>query len=66
MLAAKRLAGVTLEVNLRNQVHAGDEASKQGGSTLGPVQTSPEIQNRDISGSTKRADVLEKLKIRTY
>ena len=26
------------------------------------MQTSPEIQNRGISGSTKRADVLQKLK----
>ena len=29
-LAAKRSAGVTLEVNLRNLLHTGDEARKQG------------------------------------
>ena len=30
MLAAKRSAGVAAEVNLRNLLHAGDEAHKQG------------------------------------
>ena len=43
VLAITRSAGVALEVNLRNPLHAGDEAHKQR-------QTSPEVQNRDISG----------------
>ena len=30
MLAAKRSASVTPEVNLRNSLHAGDKASKRG------------------------------------
>ena len=34
MLAAKRSAGVAPEVNLRNSLHAGNKAHKQGGSTL--------------------------------
>ena len=50
MLATKRSAGVASEVNLRNPLHANKEAHKWG--TSG--QTSPEAQNRGISGPTKR------------
>ena len=51
MPATKRSAGVVLEVNLRNLLYISDEPSKgiyTGFETQ--RQTSPEIQNRDISG----------------
>ena len=49
-------AGVTPEVNLRNLLCAGKEASKWGNSPWlwTPEQTSPKVQNRDISGPTKK------------
>ena len=47
---AKRSADVTPVVNLRISLCTSDEASNQG-------QGSSEIQNRDISGPTKRTDV---------
>ena len=53
MLAAKRSAGVAPEVNLRMSLCIGGEASKRN-----PEETSPELQNRGISGLTKRTDVL--------
>ena len=64
MLAAKRSAGVTPEVNPRIQLWAGDETCKQGDPPWlwNPGQTSPEVQIRGASGLTKRADVLLKLK----
>ena len=57
-------AGVTPEVNLRNPLCTGEEARKQGNPPWlwNPGQTSPEVQNRGISGPTKRTCTLEKLK----
>ena len=59
MLAVESSAGITPEVNLMNLLHEGEEALirlwNQG-------QTSPEIQNKSISGSTERAAGLLKLK----
>ena len=61
ILAAKRSAGVTQEVNLSNPLHASDKACK---SEIQPVfasraaSLSPEVQNRGISGLTKRTNVL--------
>ena len=58
MMAAKRSAGVTPKVNLRNPLHAGAEVCKQDDPpwlwNLG--QTS---KNRNISGPTKRTNVLQ-------
>ena len=54
MLAAKRSADVAPEVNLRMSLCTGEEACK-----LNPEDTSPELQNRGISGLTKRTDVLQ-------
>ena len=56
MLAAKRSAGVAPEVNLRNPLHAGNEAGKQGNPPRlwNPGQTSPQLQKKGISGPTKR------------
>ena len=58
MLAAKRLAGVLLEVNLRKQLHMADEGWQWGDPTWlrNPCQTSPKAQNRGISGSWKDQD----------
>ena len=58
---AKRLAGVVPEVNLRIPLHAGDKTCKQGGPPWlwNQGQMSPEVQNRGISGPTKRTDVLQ-------
>ena len=52
--------GVTAEVNLRNPLHAGDEACKQGNLhwIWNPGQTSPEVQNRVSMAPQKRTDVL--------
>ena len=62
--AAKRSVGVTREINLRNSWHAGDKARKRGihpaFETQGRGGTSPEVQNRGISSSTKRTHVLQK------
>ena len=49
MLVAKRSAGVTPEVNLREHV------------THTPEEMSPEVQNRDTNGLTKRTYVLQKV-----
>ena len=64
MLSAKRSVGVAPEVNLRNPLSTGDEACKWGSQLWlwNPGQTSPEVQNRDISGPIKRTYVLQKLK----
>ena len=62
MLATKRSAGVTPEVNLRIPFSVGNEVCKQRDPPwlwkLG--QMSPEVQNGGISGPTKRTDVLQK------
>ena len=62
-LAVKRSAGVTPDVNLSNPLCTGNEACKQGDLPWlwNPRQTSPEVQNRNISGSTKRTDFLPKI-----
>ena len=59
MLAVKRLAGVALKVNLRKSMQARKHASE---STLAlkPRADTPEVQNRSISGPTKRTCVLQK------
>ena len=64
MLTSVQSAGVTPEVNLRNSLCAGEEACKRGNPPWlwNPGQTSPEVQNRGISGPTKRTYVLQKLK----
>ena len=55
VLATKRSVGVIQEVNLRNLLHAGDEACTQEIPhwLWNPGQTSPEVQNRAISGPSK-------------
>ena len=58
-LAIIRSVVVAPEVNLRNTLHAGNEAYKQWLRNLG--QMSPEVQNKGISGSTKKTDVIQKL-----
>ena len=49
MLVTKRLADVTLEVNLRNPLHTDEEACEQGihPGFENPGQMSPEVQNGD-------------------
>ena len=61
MLAAKRSAGVAPEVNLRNALHISDEANQSGNPPWlwNRGQSSPEVQNRGISGPTKRTYVLQ-------
>ena len=54
ILVAKRSAGVAPEVNLRMSLCTGEEACKRN-----PEETSPELQNRGISGLTKRTDVVQ-------
>ena len=68
MLTSIQLAGVTPEVNLRNLLCTGKEAHKRGNPPWpwNPGQTSPEVQNRGISGPTKRTYVLQKLKTRSF
>ena len=62
MLAAKRSAHVTPEVNLRNSLHACESMQARDPPWLwNPGETSPEVQNRGISGQTKRTHVLQKL-----
>ena len=58
---SKRSAGVAPEVNLRNPLCAGEEVCKQGNPPYlwNTGQTSPEVQNRGISGPTKRTYVLQ-------
>ena len=60
MLTPIQSAGVTPEVNLRiTQVR---KHTKDPPWFWNPGQTSPEVQNRGISGPTKRTYVLQKLK----
>ena len=54
MLAVKSSAGVAPEVNLRNSLHAGNEVP--GFETQ---DRHHQVQNRGISGSTKRTDVFQ-------
>ena len=63
MLATKRSAGVTPEVNLRNPLHVGDEACKQVDRPWlwKTWQMLPEVQSRGISGATKRIEALQKI-----
>ena len=59
MLTSIQSAGVTQEVNLRitqARKHARDPSWLQN-----QGQTSPEVQNRDISGPTKKTYVLQKI-----
>ena len=55
-------AGVAPEMNLRNLLCTGEEAGKRGNPPWlwNPGQTSPEVQNRGISGPAKRTCVLQK------
>ena len=60
MLATKRSVGVGLDINLRNQLHTGDEACKQG---IQPgLKHRVDIIRRPKYGygwPTKRIDVLQ-------
>ena len=56
MLAAKRSAGVVPEVNRKNLLHAG-YVSNPGFQIYD--RRHEKIQNRGISGPTKRTDVLQ-------
>ena len=60
MLAVKRSAGVPPEVNLRNPLHAGDEAHKRGihlgFETKAATTRSPK---RGPNDCTKRTDVFQ-------
>ena len=58
MLAAKRSAGVTPEVNLREPVTCIPLPSMTMATHSG-FETSPGVQNRCISGPTQRTDVLQ-------
>ena len=55
MLPVKRSAGVALEVNVRNPLRAGDKTQKQGHPLWlwNQEETSPEVQNKVVSGPTK-------------
>ena len=57
MLATKRAAGVTPELNLRNPLHAGDKSCKQG---IHPgIETQGKYhQKSETGGPTKRTNVL--------
>ena len=61
MLAVKSSAGVAPEVNLRNSLHAGKEVP--GFETQ---DRHHQVQNRGISGSTKRTDVLQFKKKKSF
>ena len=70
MLATKRSAGVASEVNLREHVmlliRLHQVWIRQNPVWLWNLEeTSPEVQNRGISGPTKRTHVLQKLKKKT-
>ena len=56
MLSSIQSAGVAPEVNLRNNVQVRNPPW-----LWNPGQASPEVQNRDISGTTKRTCVLQKI-----
>ena len=61
MLTSIQSAGVTPEVNLRNSLHAGNKAHKQGIHPGFETQGSiTKVQNRGISSLTKRTYVLQK------
>ena len=59
MLAVKRSAGVTPEVNLRNPLGAGDDSGEESTLALKPRLTSPEVQNRGFNGCSKSTDVFQ-------
>ena len=61
MLPSIQSAGVTPEVNLRSLLCTGEEAHKRGNPhwLWNPEQTSPEVENRGITGPTKRTYVLQ-------
>ena len=61
MLTAKRSAGVTPEVNLRNMLHAGEEAQvRESTLALKPREdVTRAVQNRGISGYTKKTCILQ-------
>ena len=60
--AIKRSAGVAQEVNLSNPLHVGVSTQARVPPWLWyPEQMSPEVQNRCISGPTKRTNVFQKL-----
>ena len=60
MLPIKRLAGVAPELNLANPLHTASMQVKESTLplTLNSRQTPPGVQNRGISGPTKRTHVL--------
>ena len=63
MLAIKRSVVVAPEVNLTNPLQASNEAHKRGthcGFEI-QMQMSPKVQNRGISGLTKKTDVIKKV-----
>ena len=60
MLAIKRSAGVTPELNVRNPLHVGKEASKGSTLALKPSADVTRSPNMGISGQTKKTDVLRK------
>ena len=60
MLAAKRSAGVALQVDLRNMLCAGDKV-RESILALKPGRTSSEVQTMGINGRTKRTDLLQKI-----
>ena len=70
MLTTKTSVGITPEVNLRNPLHAGEKVHKlrrdHHQKSTGVSVTSPEVQNRGISGSTKRNYALQKLEKKSY
>ena len=64
MLPAKRSAGITPEVSLREHVTCMPLASANKAAHSGlwnPEDTSPEVQNKGISGPTKGTYVLQKV-----
>ena len=62
MLTSVQSAGVAPEMNLMNSMQARKGASKKSTLALKPIQMSPEVQNRGISGPTKRTHVLQKFR----
>ena len=58
MLVLKRSVGITLEVNLRDELHTGDKRFKQG---IHPgFETQRQMsKNKGIRGPIKRNDVLK-------
>ena len=61
MLTAKRSAGVTLEVNLRNMLYAGEEAQvRESTLALNLGKTSPEQSKTGVSVATQKRLVSSK------